>query len=202
MPLNVNTVIIEFDVADVRELYIGGKHKICAGGTYFDKKYLSRWTGRSVEIGKNTCNIRINAAGGKAIFCFGVTTFTLNLHHVERIYEKETKDVIWQKGSPRHIVIQFERRVALIEKPVAIGSAVFFDAHNGIDTSWIEKCNGKLWQNQFIMLKPLCNAHLSNNVVVIHIDSEEVRIPTGDLVEVYEKETGRRIWPIVAKANP
>lgn len=202
MPLNAYTVVIEFDVADVREVCVGKMRKVYAGGAHFERSWLAGWTSHSIEIRPNTCDVRISANGGKAAFCFNTTVFIVNLHHVERIYEKESNDVLWQKGGLRHIVIQFAGRVVLIEKNLPIGSAVFFDAHNGIDTNWIVKCNGRLVQNHFMMLKPICKAYLLNKVVVIHIDKEEVRIPTDDLVEVYEKETGRKIWPVTAKANP
>lgn len=95
------------------------------------------------------------------------------------------------------LVIHFLDDLVLKKGPIPSGEGVFFDQNRYVHCAWIEK-----WGGSFILLRPHCSVWISGNYVVIKRGGDEVRIPHQSLIEVYEKETGKKIWPVTANANP
>lgn len=205
--MNPNRLVIETDgSASVKDVWAsrGRFYEILGCRFAYDK--MESATPSSITLKPNVCKMLINAGGTKAFFKFGNSGgFWMNLHHALRIYEMETARLIWERGqSPAHIVIAFYD-TWLKKGPMPLGEGIFYDIGAGVSESWV-----KDWENwpknptganmnktgAFLLLKPTCKvAIVSDKEARIIMGSEEAILPLQHVVEIYEKETGRRIWP-------
>lgn len=205
--MNPNRLVIEIDgYLPVKDVWTkrGRFYEILGCRFAYDK--VENATPSSVTLKPDVCKALVNAGGTKAFFKFSDnSSFWMNLHHALRIYEMETARLIWERGqNPAHIVIAFQD-IWLQKGPMPLGEGIFYGINAGVSESWV-----KDWENwpknptsakmnktgAFLLLKPTCKvAIVSDREARITMGSEEAILPLQHVVEIYEKETGRRIWP-------
>jgi uncharacterized protein (UPF0248 family) len=192
---NQHHIVIETENYNIKRVFTSTGEKYDVGGCFIDARHIDGHTFFSVTFKSDVCEVRINNAGNKAHLKFIPETKIMNLHHIKMIYEKETGRVLWQKYavSAAHIIIGFTG-ITLQEGDLPIGRGVFVDINIAISTSWIDSwCNNG--DDAFLKLKSSCSVVVTaNNEARIDLGNEHVRIPLRNVLEIYEKETGKRIW--------
>lgn len=206
MAFNKNRIVIEADGPRIKIVATGKRKAFDLDGCRFDAAFVEKSDEKQMTLKPDTCRIMMNKARTKVRFDFGTSGFFMNLHHILRIYEKETGMTIWEKASvlAPHIIIAFTG-VFLQEGPLPIGKGVFVGVNCAIPDSWI-----KSWSNNgpdaFIKFYQGCSVAVPapGKEAQIIYGFEEVRIPLSNILEIYEKETGKRIWqkPIAPPATP
>jgi hypothetical protein len=205
MAFNTNRIVIENDGAIPNKTVLKRRSGVVSisGCSFNDKYFLYRDKFIAVFL-PNICEVRIFGSNQKAVFRFAHENKILNLHHIKKIYEKETGRVIWSRFAPPapRIVLSF-RGIVLEEGDLPIGKGIFFIKDgkitgNFIDTCWAESCANNTTNNgnaAFILLKSACTAETVGQELKITWSGTSVTVPLMFLLEVYEKETGKKIWP-------
>lgn len=204
MSFNKNRIVVELDAPILKAVAMGRHKRIEFDGRAFDMDIVDSYSRSQFTLKPDVCRVRFTANGAKAHFDFGRTSFLIQMAHVVRVYEKETGIILWDRAAftAPHIIIAFTN-IFLRKGGLPIGEGIFVGVNCAIPLNWIES-----WTNQmpdaFIKLKSGCSIIIlsSGKAIQVSYGKEDMRMPLTYVLEIYEKETGRRIWHRPIPATP